>query len=115
VLGSVGGQKLSAAEDSAVARAIATGKRVVSRPERRDSTVSVGIVTPIVVDTAELVPIEAAVVFRSDLAHAFTSGVTANARAATSVVPVIVVPVGRSFTGLTLCPSPSTAVCVAPW
>jgi len=86
---------------------------VVRRPEHRDSTVSVGIVTPIVVDTAELAPKQAAVVFRTDLARAFTTGVTANARAATSISPVIVIPMGGSFTGLTLCPSPSTAVCVA--
>jgi PAS domain S-box-containing protein len=113
-LGSVGGQPLSAAEDSAIALAITTRKRVVSRPEQKDSTVTIGIVKPIVVDTGALAHVEAAVVFRSDLSHAFIPTVTATARTPTSVIPVIVVPLDTSVAGLTLCPAPSTSVCLAP-
>ena len=113
-LGSVGGQQLTPAEDSAIALSVATRQRVISRPERKENTVSVSVVKPLVVDTGTLAHVEAAIVFRSDLSHAFLPAVTATARATTPIVPVIVVPVDDSFAGLTLCPAPSTAVCLVP-
>ncbi|MEP6493193.1 MAG: PAS domain S-box protein [bacterium] len=113
-LGSVGGQKLSAAEDSAIVRAMSTHRRTVSRPEQRDSMVTVAIVKPIMVDTGSLAHAEAVAVFRSDLSRAFTQGISVSARTATTVIPVVVVPVDTSVVGLTLCASPSTAVCLVP-
>ncbi|HTE44999.1 MAG TPA: PAS domain S-box protein, partial [Gemmatimonadaceae bacterium] len=111
-LGSVGGQALSPAEDSAIARAMSTQRRVVSEPEQRENAVTVAIVKPIVVDSGARTHAEAVVVFRSDLSRAFTQGVTASARTATTLVPVMVIPVDTGFIGLSLCPAPSTAVCI---
>jgi PAS domain S-box-containing protein len=111
VLGSVGGLTLTAAEANAAEQAISTRSRALGIPEQRDSTTTIGVATPIIVDVAGTPQVQAAVVFRADLNRLF-SPVTPTVRPPS--VPVIVVPAGRRLLGISLCPMPAVTVCVAP-
>jgi PAS domain S-box-containing protein len=110
VIASVDGHVPIPAEDSAVLRAIATGTMQVSRPARRDSLLTIGIAEPIVVAEKGGRRAEGAVLIRDNLDRAFTNGATARPL----VAPVILVPTGASYAGLTLCPAPALTICVMP-
>ena len=114
VLGSVGKQPMSPAEDSAAARAIQTGSISVGRPERRDSTITVGVARPIMVSARGATRAEAAVVLRADLNRALAQTAGSGTRAASASMPVIVMPVGHDLAGITVCTTPTLKICIMP-
>jgi PAS domain S-box-containing protein len=111
VLGSVGGLALSAAETDAARQAMATKGRVLGIPEQRDSTTTIGVATPVIVNVAGVPQAQAAVVFRADLNRAFAP-VTPTVRPVAA--PVFVIPAAGKPLGISLCPAPAVTVCVTP-
>ncbi len=112
VLGSAGQQTLSALEDSAVQRSLETRHSQVSRPERRDGTITVGVSTPVIVTDNGRHTAEAAVVFRANLNSVFTRNALAMV-GPTLTTPVLVIPVDGSLMSIMPCPPPSATVCLA--
>lgn len=111
VTDSSGKQQLTPSEANAAIQAIATRQRVLGPPEQGDSTTTIGVASPILIDSAGFHVAEAAVVFRADLNRAFAP-VAPTVRP--SAAPVIVVPSGGHLFGLSLCPAPAITVCVSP-
>jgi PAS domain S-box-containing protein len=115
VLGSVGGQPLSPSEASAAMRAIRTRGLAVGSPERRDSTVTVGVAEPIVVKGKNVESAEAAVVLRSDLNRALTPSTgQAPSRTALTSMPVIVAPIDGNSTNISVCSAAALRICILP-
>jgi PAS domain S-box-containing protein len=120
VLGGVNKQALSAPEDSAVARAIRTHAISVGRPERHDSTVTVGVAKPVIVTDHGVPRAEAAVVFRADLNRTVAptpgppASPTSSARPVPTATPVIVMPIDGVLNAVSLCVTPSPRICILP-
>src|SRR5205823_8839043 len=110
----------SNAEASAAARAIQTHKIAVGRPERRDSTVTVGVAKPIMVTEKGAARSEAAVVFRADLNRTITPTPTAVASAASAArgvsapMPVIVLTIGGALDAVSVCGVSTQRICIVP-
>ncbi|HEY4132998.1 MAG TPA: PAS domain S-box protein, partial [Gemmatimonadaceae bacterium] len=109
--GSVGGAAMTATEDSAVHEAIATGKMAVSRPEKHDSIVTVGVATPVIVTERGVTHPGAAVLFRADMNRALTIGGTV--RGSNGIAAVLVMPKGSSTAGIRVCGDTTSSLCVA--
>jgi PAS domain S-box-containing protein len=117
--GAVGGHTMSAAEDSAAHLAMATGRMQISRPEQRDSTVTIALAVPIMESVKGIPHAGAAVVLRADLSRAGImaggngAGANANRLTAGSVAGVAM-PVPDGTTGVEMCPSHPGMLCVVP-
>jgi PAS domain S-box-containing protein len=116
VLGSVGKQTLSPAEDSAAVRAIRTSTLAVGRPEARDNTVTIGFAEPIVVTKNGVQHAEAAVVLRTDLNRSLipTARQPAGAQTVLTSMPVIVMSADGATDGITMCATPAPKICIRP-
>ena len=108
--GSVGGATMTAAEDSAARRAIETGTMSISRPEKHDSIVTVGVATPVMVTNNGKRRPAAAAVFRANMNRALTMGGTV--RGNNGILAVLVIPQGESTVGIRVCGDSTSALCI---
>jgi PAS domain S-box-containing protein len=112
VHGAVGGATMSAAEDSAIHAAITTGRTAISRPEKRDSIVTVGIATPVMITKLGVQRAGAAVLFRADMNRALTMGGTV--RGNNGIVAVLAIPQGQTSVDISVCGDSTAVLCVSP-
>lgn len=109
--GQVGDEPMSAAEDSAGREAIRTGAVVFSRPEARDTVVTIGMATPIMtVEKGVRVP-GAVVIMRTNLNRVLT--VTGTPRVGNAASAVLVRRIGDSLIGVRMCGARATWLCVS--
>jgi PAS domain S-box-containing protein len=109
VMGAVGNKALTPAEDSAAALAMATGRMQVSRPQRHDSTYTVGVAKPIMTTASGVTRAEGAVVLRAQLDRVLPSGTSTRLPANMSIV--VIVPTGATKLGLSICRRPLARMC----
>ena len=109
VVESAGVKRLSAAEDSTIRVVIARGHTELSRPERTDSTITVGIVVPIIANH-EIQKVLGAVVLRASMNRAMP--IAGTPRTPQTTTAVVVIPVGESSIGLGVCGAEAMHVCL---
>jgi PAS domain S-box-containing protein len=112
VLGSVGGRRMTTAEDSAARLAIASATTQLSHPEQIDSIVTLGIAKPIMEVDHGRERAGGAVVMRADIDRALPMAGTA--RPSQTTVAVVLVPMNGHVYALTVCGTTSMRVCIVP-
>ncbi len=108
--GAVGGSDMTSAEGDAVRESISTGKMAISRPEKHDSIVTIGVASPVIVTEKGVTHPGAAVLFRADMNRALTIGGTV--RGSNGIAAVLVMPQGTGTAGIRVCGDTTSALCV---